>query len=75
MKCCYKTKIRPFNRRGGSCDSLLYLPNGTFDVWLSGKYIVPKSALVDFLVGDFAFEIVHKSTWHLNTILLFAEKE
>ena len=35
----------------------------------------PKSALVDFLVDDFAFEIVHKSTWHLNTILLFVEKE
>ena len=38
-------------------------------------YIVPKSALAEFLVGDFAFEIVHKSTWHLNTILQFAEKE
>jgi hypothetical protein len=42
---------------------------------LSGKYIVPKSALVEFLVGDFAFEIVHKLTWHMNTILLFMEKE
>ena len=37
--------------------------------------MLPKSALVDFLVDDFAFEIVHKSTWHMNTILLFAEKE
>ena len=46
-----------------------------FAVQISGKYIVPKSALVDFLVGDFAFEIVHKSTWHMNTILQFAEKE
>ena len=46
-----------------------------FAVQISGKYIVPKSALVEFLVGDFAFEIVHKSTWHMNTILLFVEKE
>ena len=46
-----------------------------FAVQISGKYILPKSALVEFLVGDFAFEIVHKSTWHMNTILLFVEKE
>ena len=46
-----------------------------FAVQISGKYIVPKSALVEFLVGDVAFEIDHKSTWHINTILLFAEKE
>ena len=26
------------------------------------------------LTDDFAFEIVHKSTWHMNTILLFVEK-
>ena len=42
-----------------------------FAVQISGKYIPPKSALVEFLVDDFAFEIVHKSTWHLNTILMF----
>ena len=46
-----------------------------FAVQISGKYIVPKSVLVDFLTDDFAFEIVHKSTWHMNTILQFAEKE
>ena len=46
-----------------------------FAVQIRGKYIVPKSALVEFLVGDFAFEIIHKSTWHMNTILLFVEKE
>ena len=45
-----------------------------FAVQISGKYIVPKSALVDFLVGDFVFEIVHKSTWHINTILTFTKK-
>jgi hypothetical protein len=45
-----------------------------FAVQISGKYILPKTALVDFLTGDFAFEIVHKSTWHMNTILLFTEK-
>ena len=33
-----------------------------------------KTALVDFLTDDFAFEIVHKSTWHMNTILVFIEK-
>lgn len=45
-----------------------------FAVQISGKYIIPKSAIVEFLVGDFAFEIVHKSLWHMNTILGFAEK-
>ena len=45
-----------------------------FAVQISGKYIVPKSALVDFLTDDFAFEIVHKPTWHMNTILQFVKK-
>ena len=45
-----------------------------FAVQISGKYIIPKSALAEFLVTDFAFEIVHKSTWHMNTILQFVEK-
>ena len=44
-------------------------------VRISGKYIISKAAIVDFLVSDIAFEIVHKSTWHMNTILLFVEKE
>ena len=39
-----------------------------FAVQISGKYIIPKSALAEFLVTDFAFEIVHKSTWHMNTL-------
>ena len=43
-------------------------------VLISGKYIVPKSALVDFIVSDAAFEIVNKSPWHMNTILQFAEE-
>ena len=46
-----------------------------FAVQISGKYILPKSALVDFLVDDFAFEIVHKSLWHMNTILGFTEQK
>ena len=46
-----------------------------FAVQISGKYIVPKSALVEFLVDDFAFEIIHKSTWHINTILTFTKKK
>ena len=41
---------------------------------MSGKYILPQTALVDFLTDDFAFEIVHKSTWHMNTILTFTKK-
>ena len=45
-----------------------------FAVQISGKYIIPKSALAEFLVTDFAFEIIHKSTWHMNTILQFVEK-
>ena len=44
-------------------------------VLISGKYIVPKSALVDFIVSDTAFEIVHKYTRHMNTILMFVEKK
>ena len=43
-------------------------------VLISGKYIIPKSALAEFLVTDFAFEIIHKSTWHMNTILQFVDK-
>ena len=46
-----------------------------FAVQISGKYILPKSALVEFIISDAAFEIVHKSTWHLNTILMFVEKQ
>ncbi len=46
-----------------------------FAVQINGKYILPKSALVEFLVDDFAFEIIHKSTWHINTILTFTKKK
>ena len=45
------------------------------ELFYGGKYILPKSALVDFPTDDFAVEIVHKSTWHMNTILLFVEKK
>ena len=44
-------------------------------VRISGKYIIPKAAIVDVLVSDIAFGIVNKSAWHMNTILLFVEKE
>ena len=44
-------------------------------VRISGKYIISKAAIVDFLVSDIAFGIVNKSAWHMNTILQFAEKE
>ena len=43
-------------------------------VLISGRYIISKSALVDFLVSDSAFRIINKSTWHMNTILLFTKK-
>lgn len=44
-------------------------------VRISGKYIISKAAIVDLLVSDIAFGIVNKSAWHMNTILLFVEKE
>lgn len=40
----------------------------------SGKYIISKAAIVDFLVSDIAFGIVNKSAWHMNTILQFTKK-
>ena len=46
-----------------------------FAVQISGKYILPKSALVEFIISDAAFEIVHKSLWHMNTILGFTEQK
>ena len=44
-------------------------------VRISGKYIISKAAIVDFLVSDIAFGIVNKSAWHLSTILMFSNKE
>ena len=44
-------------------------------VRISGKYIISKAAIVDFLVSDVAFAIVNKSAWHMNTILMFSNKE
>ena len=43
-------------------------------VRVSGKYIISKAAIVDFLVSDIAFGIVNKSAWHMNTILMFSNK-
>ena len=43
-------------------------------VRISGKYIISKAAIVDFLVSDVAFRIVNKSAWHMNTILMFMQK-
>ena len=55
---------------------LLILAEGVgFEPLWAGAQTVFKTALVDFLTDDFAFEIFHKSTWHMNTILLFVEKE
>ena len=42
-------------------------------VRISGKYIISKAAIVDFLVSV-AFGIVNKSAWHMNTILMFSNK-
>ena len=70
---CFAHMRTPIPLRGGR---LSYIrQKRIFAVQISGKYILPKTALVDFLTDDFAFEIVHKSTWHMNTILLFIEKE
>lgn len=44
-------------------------------VRIGGKYIISKAAIVDFLVSDIAFGIVNKSAWHMNTILMFSNKE
>ena len=44
-------------------------------VRISGKYIISKAAIVDFLVSDIAFGIVNKSAWHMNTILMFSNKK
>lgn len=44
-------------------------------VRISCKYIISKAAIVDFLVSDVAFGIVNKSAWHMNTILMFSNKE
>ncbi|MBR2353425.1 MAG: helix-turn-helix domain-containing protein [Clostridia bacterium] len=44
-------------------------------VFISGKYIISKAAIADFLVSDTAFEIVNKSEWHMNTILKFTKKK
>ena len=46
-----------------------------FAVRIGGIDIVPKRVLAGFLVGDFAFEIVNKSEWHMNTILGFTENK
>lgn len=43
-------------------------------VHISGKYIISKAAIVDFLVSDTAFGIVNKSAWHMNTIMMFSNK-
>ena len=43
-------------------------------VRISGKYIISKAAIVDFIVSDIAFGIVNKSAWHMNTILMFTNK-
>ena len=44
-------------------------------VRISGKYIISKAAIVDFLVSEIAFGIVNKSAWHMNTIRMFLNKE
>ena len=45
-----------------------------FEPLWAGAQTVFKTALVDFLTDDFAFEIVHKSRWHINTILTFTKE-
>lgn len=41
---------------------------------ISGRYIIAKPWLVEFLISDQAFAIISKSKWHMNTILKFRDE-
>ena len=71
--CCLQKRARNIGYAPHTAPSYIRQKR-IFAVQISGKYILPKTALAEFLVTDFAFEIVHKSLWHMNTILGFAEK-
>lgn len=42
---------------------------------ISGKYIIPKSELIQYLATDLAFRIQRKSEWHMEVIRVFLEAE
>ncbi len=42
---------------------------------LSGKYIIPKSELIQYLATDRAFRIQRKSGWHIGVIGEFLTEE
>lgn len=42
---------------------------------ISGKYIIPKSELIQYLVTDRAFRIQRKSEWHMEVIGEFLTEE
>ena len=54
--------------------SSVFLENPFFHLDYALVFI-SKAAIVDFLVSDTAFGIVNKSAWHMNTILMFSNKE
>lgn len=42
---------------------------------ISGKYIIPKSELIQYLATDRAFRIQRKSEWHMEVIGEFLTEE
>ena len=42
---------------------------------ISGKYIIPKSELIQYLATDRAFRIQRKSAWHLGVVMEFLIRE
>ena len=42
--------------------------------YIDGKYIIPKTELIEFLSSDNGLGIVKKSTWHMNAIIKFSKK-
>ena len=42
---------------------------------ISGKYIIPKSELIQYLATDRAFRIQRKSEWHMEVVMEFLKRE
>ena len=46
-----------------------------YAVNIMGKLYISKQSIINYLATDKAFKNTQKSEWHMNIILLFAEKE
>ena len=46
-----------------------------YAVNIMGKYYISKHSIINYLATDKAFRNAQKSEWHMNIIILFAEKE